>query len=95
MPPEMSEEEIYEAARKRVRQKKDFYNHLVIYAVVNILLIIIWAMTSRGYPWFVWPLAGWGVGIVFHGLDVFVFHRESAWEKREVEKEVDKLRKSQ
>ena len=95
MPPEMSEEEIYEVARKRVRQKKDFYNHLVIYVIINTLLVIIWALTSRGYPWFVWPLAGWGIGILFHAADVYIFHKESAWEKREVEKEVDKLRKNQ
>jgi hypothetical protein len=95
MPPEMSEEEIYEAARKRVRQKKEFYNHLVIYTVVNILLVIIWALTSRGYPWFLWPLAGWGIGIIFHASDVFIFHKQSNWERSEIEKEAAKIRKSQ
>ena len=94
MTQEMSEKEIYEVAKKRVRQKKDFYNHLVIYVIINILLVIIWALTGSGYPWFVWPLAGWGIGILFHAADVYIFHKESAWEKREVEKEVDKLKKS-
>ena len=93
MPPEMSEEEVYALARKRVKEKKDFYNHVAIYAVINVLLVIIWAFTGRGYPWFVWPLAGWGVGLIFHGLDVFIFHKQSSWEVSEIEKEANKIRK--
>ena len=93
MPPEMSEEEIYALARKRVKEKKDFYNHIAIYVVINLLLVIIWAFTGHGYPWFIWPLAGWGVGLIFHGLDVFIFHKQSAWEVDEIEREADKIRK--
>jgi hypothetical protein len=93
MPPPMSEEEIYSIARKRVREKRDFYSHIAVYVVINLLLVIIWAFTGRGYPWFVWPMAAWGVGLIFHGLDVFIFHKQSAWELNEIEKEVDKIRK--
>jgi hypothetical protein len=88
-----SEEEIYKLARKRVKEKKSFYTHLASYVVVNALLIIIWALTGHGYPWFVWALAGWGIGVVFHGLGVFVFNRNTAWESREIEKEAARLRK--
>jgi hypothetical protein len=90
----MSEEEIYEAARKRVEEKKGFYSHLATYIVVNIVLILIWAFTSRDYPWFVWPLGGWGIGLIFHFLGVFVFHKETAWQRKEIEKEAERLRKS-
>lgn len=93
MSPQMTEEQIYEAATERVKQKKEFYTHLALYIVINALLVVIWAMTSRAYPWFVWPLSGWGIGILFHALEVFVFHKPSAWEKRQVEKEAEKLRK--
>jgi hypothetical protein len=27
------------------------------------MLFIIWSVTGKGYPWFIWPLAGWGIGI--------------------------------
>jgi hypothetical protein len=90
----MTEEQIYAAAKQRVRQKKDFYNHLAVYIVVNAALVLIWYLTGHGYPWFVWPLLGWGIGIIFHGLDALVFHKQSAWEQREIEKEAEKLRKS-
>jgi len=90
----MSEEEIYRLARKRVEEKKGFFIHLAVYICVNILLVIIWAFPSGGgYPWFFWPLGGWGIGILFHFLGVFVFSRPSEWDRREIEKEAERLRK--
>jgi len=92
-----SEEEIYRIARERVKQKRGFWNHLAVYVVVNIFLVIIWFFTGRGggYPWFIWPLIGWGIGIIFHALGVFVFPKQwpSDWERKQVEKEAEKLRK--
>ncbi len=94
MATEMSEKELYEAARKRVEEKKGFFIHLAIYICVNILLVIIWAFPAGGgYPWFFWPLGGWGIGILFDFLRVFVFSRPSNWERREIEKEVERLKR--
>ncbi len=93
MPPEMSEEEVYRLARKRVEEKKEFYGHLVAYAAVNLLLIIIWAATGAGFPWFVFPLGGWGIAVALHYFNVFVFARGGQWEQREIEKEAGKLRR--
>jgi len=95
MTSQLSEEEIYEAAKKRVKHKKDFYSHLVVYIVINLMLVLIWAFTGHGYPWFIWPLGGWGIGVIFHGLDVFFFHKQSGWELKEIEKEAENIRKSQ
>ena len=94
MSAQMSEEELYKLAQKKVEEKKGFYVHLGVYLSVNTLLIIIWAVTGAGFPWFVFPLGGWGIGILFHFLGVFVFSRPSSWEKREIEKEMERLRKS-
>ena len=90
---QMSEEELYERARKRVEEKKGFYTHLIAYIAVNILLIIIWAVTGAGFPWFVFPLGGWGIGLILHFLGVFVFGRKS--DKAAIEKEAEKIRKEQ
>ena len=90
----MSEEELYRLARKRVEEKKGFFTHFAVYIIVNIVLVLIWAFPAGGgYPWFLWPLGGWGIGILFHSLGVFVFPRQSKWERREIEKEVERLRK--
>ncbi len=93
MAAQMSEEELYREARKRVEEKKGFFMHLAVYICVNIFLVIIWAATGDGFPWFVFPLGGWGIGILFHFLGVFVFTRQTEWERKAVEKEVEKLKK--
>jgi uncharacterized protein (DUF486 family) len=91
----MSEEEIYEEAKKRVKEKREFYTHLSVYVTVNILLVIIWWITigPDGFPWFVFPLAGWGIGIVMHFLQVFVWG--SRMDRAAIEKEADKIRRQQ
>jgi len=87
----ISEEELYREAKKRVEEKKSFRVHFAVYIGVNILLVIIWAATGAGFPWFVFPLGGWGIGILFHFLGVYVFSRQA--DRREIEKEVERLRK--
>jgi hypothetical protein len=89
----MTEEEIYEEAKKRVKAKKDLYSHIAIYVLVNAFLVVIWAVTSGGFPWFVFPLGGWGIGLFFHILDVLVWQRRS--DRQAIEKEADNIRKTQ
>ena len=91
MPTQMTEEEIYKEAKRIVEEKRGFRTHFIIYLCVNALLVIIWAFTSRGFPWFVFPLGGWGIGVLFHFLNVYVFSGEA--DTREVEKEAEKIRK--
>lgn len=94
MAKQLSEEEIYEEARKRVKAKRDFYQHLAVYVVVNIILVLVWRFAAGGgYPWFLWPLGGWGVGVLFNFLNVFVFPGKP--EKGAIEKEAEKLRQDQ
>jgi hypothetical protein len=69
----MEHEETYQRARKRVEAKIGFYIHLAVYVGVNILLIIINLVASPQRLWFIGPLFGWGIGIFFHGMSVFVF----------------------
>lgn len=40
--------------------------HASVFVMVNLLLVIIWATTSAGYPWFLYPLFGWGIGLAAH-----------------------------
>lgn len=69
----METEETYKRAKRRVEAKIGFYIHLAVYVGVNILLLIINLTTSPHYLWFMWPLMGWGIGLLFHGLSVFIF----------------------
>ena len=69
----MENQEAYKKAKKRVEAKMGFYIHLAVYVGVNVLLIVINLATSPQYVWFKWPLLGWGIGLFFHGMSIFVF----------------------
>jgi hypothetical protein len=36
------------------------------YLAVMALLWLVWLLTGHGYPWPVWPMLGWGVGVAGH-----------------------------
>ena len=43
--------------------------HAASYASVMVLLLAIWVLTTPGgYFWPIWPMLGWGVGILKHAL---------------------------
>jgi len=36
------------------------------YLAVMVLLWLIWLVTGANYPWPVWPMLGWGIGVAGH-----------------------------
>ena len=86
----MENQEAYQRAEKRVEAKLGFYIHLTVYLVVNTALIIINTSTSPEYVWFIWPLLGWGIGLFFHGMGVFVFSGGDSVKEKMIEKEMKK-----
>jgi hypothetical protein len=83
------------AERERVDyQKLAFRVHLGVYLSVNVLLFVTWALTSGrgdggiGFPWFLFPLLGWGIGLVAHFSVYSVIsrdHRDRQLRRREAE----------
>jgi 2TM domain len=70
----------------RLKKKADFRNHLLAYLVVNSALVVIWAMTGANFFWPVFPILGWGIGLVFHAQDVYGNHEISEADiRREME----------
>jgi len=67
----------------------EFRIHLVVYLAVNALLAAINIMRSPGYLWFIWPLLGWGLGVIIHGIKVRLSVKPSMKE-RMIEKEIHK-----
>ena len=91
MTDQLSDEQIYEEAKLRVKAKKDFNGNLIAWAIVNVILIIVWALSGQGYPWFLWPLCIWGAFVLLHGLRVYVFEKKS--DRAAIEKEAEKIKK--
>src|SRR5262245_57225460 len=53
------------------RRKVGLYIHATVYAAVNVLLITINLSTAPGRLWFLWPLLGWGIGLLAHAAAAF------------------------
>jgi hypothetical protein len=67
-----TEAEEREQATRRLKAKRELRQHLTAYVIVDLLLVVIWAITSPGgYFWPIWPIAGWGVGIGIHAWNTF------------------------
>ena len=66
-----NEDEIRKAAIERLEARRDFKTHAAAYVIVNIGLVIIWALSGAGYFWPIWTILGWGVGLAFHAWSVF------------------------
>ena len=47
-----------------------FFFHFSAYVLVNAILIAVNLLTTPDRLWFYWPLLGWGIGILAHGLAV-------------------------
>jgi hypothetical protein len=52
--------------RRAHSTRSGFRIHATVYVGVQLLLVSIWALAGAGYPWFLYPLLGWGIGLVAH-----------------------------
>ena len=84
-----SEQELRKLAVSRLRKRRDFRTHVVIYVIVNAMLVGIWAVTGAGFFWPVFPILGWGIGVGANAWDVY--GRKPITED-EVQRETERLR---
>ena len=78
----------YEKAAKRVEELKGFYGNLISYCIFIPFLIFINFQTSPKYHWFWWPMLGWGIGVISHGIKTFGIGTD--WEERQIKKYMEK-----
>ncbi len=93
MSADLSQQEILAEAESRVKKKRAFLSHFGTYVTVNIVFIIIWALSGQGYKWFLWPLGIWGVFVVWNFLEVYVFRSSIQSEKVAIQKEIEKIKR--
>ncbi|MDT0295667.1 2TM domain-containing protein [Mesonia ostreae] len=69
---ETDKEMRYYEAKERVKEIKAFYIHLITYIVIiGFLAFLNFKDGFYEYPWFLWPAAGWGVGLAFNAASAF------------------------
>jgi hypothetical protein len=80
----------YNDARRHVERKIGFFIHLAVYLVVNSGLMLFNLAVVPARLWAVWPLLGWGIGLLFHGLATFLSAPGANWKQRMIENELKK-----
>ena len=80
----MKDDELRKIAKNRV----EFRDHVLIYLVVNVILIIVNVLFSPGFYWFVIVLLFWGIGVIFHYREAY-----HGTEEMRIEREYQRLRK--
>jgi 2TM domain len=80
-----------ERALKRLKKRRDFHGHLVVYLLINTFLVAIWAVTDvHGFFWPIFPILGWGVAVILNGWDVY---RSDVYSEEEIQREMARQRR--
>lgn len=95
MNPEESYQDRYKRAKARVEEIRAFYNHLMIFIIVNIgLAYLNYYQNEWDFAWFLFPLGGWGIGLLGHALGTFSANPFTGknWEERKIQELMEKER---
>lgn len=83
----------YQRARKKVLQMKGFYIHLSVFVCV-IMLVILSRLLKKGHfdVAELWSFSFWGLGLLVHGLVVFLpgIIFGDNWEERKIKEIMDR-----
>ena len=91
----MTPDDIEQLARKRAGAKLGWYAHATVFTLVNLM---VFGMSRYGFgdrPWSVYPLLGWGLGLVLHGISVFLLGTGGGLRERMVQREREALQREQ
>lgn len=95
------EQRAYRRARRAVRALRGWYIHLTVYLAVNALLWTKFLLVGgsewshgrfQGAGWPVGPTVFWGIGLLIHGLVVWLraSQRGRDWESRKIREFMDR-----
>ena len=82
------EEALRDKAIRRLKKKRDFHTHVLVYVLVNAFLVAIWMVSGQGYFWPIFPIVGWGIGLVMNGWDVYL---NDDFDEEQIRREVERL----
>ena len=81
----------YEKAKEKVEAIKGFYGNLTAYIIVIPSLAWLNYVTTS-FPWVVFPMLGWGLGLLLHGMEVYGYNPlwGRRWEERKLRELMEK-----
>ncbi|MBN2558850.1 MAG: 2TM domain-containing protein [Clostridia bacterium] len=80
-------ERAYQEAAKAVKERRDFYQHLVVYVAVCTFLSVMTLFVWGGKFWPVFVIFGWGIGVASHAVSTFL---GKEWERKKINEYLDK-----
>lgn len=84
------EDEIRERAITRLKKRRDFHAHVLVYVLVNTFLVVIWAAaTPDAFFWPIFAIVGWGIGVVMNAWDVYA---APEIDETRIQREIEHLR---
>lgn len=86
----MDERKLQKEAKKRLAAKLSFYIHGAVFVPTIMLLAGINLAVTPQFLWFIFPFAGWGLGVLIHGLIIFVALNRNL-KKNLIEREMSRL----
>ncbi|MGI9557331.1 MAG: 2TM domain-containing protein [Solirubrobacterales bacterium] len=64
-----------EEALKRIKARRDFRSHVVVYALVNAALWTVWVVLGVAgeftFPWPLFVTLGWGIAVLINAWEVY------------------------
>jgi hypothetical protein len=89
VPVEPRDISLRERALKRLKKRRDFKAHLLVYLLVNAFLVVIWYVTTPGgFFWPVFPLVGWGIRVVMNARDVYY---AQDFDEEDIQREIEHM----
>ncbi len=80
--PEGKDPQLWKLAEARA----SFKSHLATYLIMSVFFWVVWYFTGAerhgtGFPWPVWPMFGWGIGLLFHYMGAYVTPKSNGAER--------------
>jgi uncharacterized membrane protein len=69
---EFGELALREREAKRIARRQWFWLDFAVFLTTQVFLFVVWALSSASYPWFIFPLFGWGIFLAAHAIYAFV-----------------------
>ncbi len=95
--PEPEESDLRREAEKRVDMIVGLREHIVIYIVGMVIILAVWFFVARHFhnyfPWFLFPMFGWGIALLFHTRNVYGPRRKGRRHEVLVQRELQRLKR--
>jgi uncharacterized ion transporter superfamily protein YfcC len=80
--------DLRDRAVSRLKKRRDFHTHVVVFVLFNSFVVGIWAVMGHGLFWPVFLIVFWGIGLFMNAWDVY-FSNEIT--EDDIAREVERL----